>query len=191
MILKIENIIKDAKDKDYIITKKDITTVMLSLLLNNQTNAFNLAYASETANIRTAQSKSSTYFRNPKIIYLKNYLQPLFVDIEREYLSDNFNQFLDIIDTKRNYNPIKQPKPTGIETEYKKYTNEEIEKDLTIIARMLDEYNPEERKLKIETLLKFAKEFAPQKESDDNIVQVEQKYNTVCPGCGKEFAGKV
>ena len=30
MILKIENIIKDANDKDYIITKKDISTVMLS-----------------------------------------------------------------------------------------------------------------------------------------------------------------
>lgn len=191
MILKIENIIKDANDKDYIITKKDISTVMLSLLLNNQTNAFNIAYASENANIRTAQSKSSTYFRNPKIIYLKNYLQPLFVDIEREYLSDNFNQFLDIIDTKRNYNPTKQVKPDAIELEYKKYTNEEIEKDLTIIARMLDEYNPEERKLKIETLLKFAKEFAPQKENDDNIVQVEQKYNTVCPNCNKEFAGKI
>lgn len=189
MIIKIENIIKDAKDKEYNITKKDISTVMLSLLLNNQTNAYNLAYAPENANIRTAQSKSSTYFRNPKIIYLKNYLSPLFIDIEREYISDNFNQFLDIIDTKRNYNPIKQPKPEGIETEYKKYTNEEIEKDLTIIARMLDEYNPEERKLKIETLLKFAKEFAPQKENDDNIVQVSQKYNTVCPSCGKEFAG--
>jgi len=191
MVLTIDKIKADIKEKGFDISNSDISTVFLYKLTANKTTSYALGQARDKWNVQSSCSAATSYFKNPKITLLLNYLEPVFVDYARAYLSENLGHFLDIIDTRRNYSPEKLPENVL------EYVNENPEKrsreDLEILLnRALDKLDPSNQahaKTIADISIQLAKNFQPET-IEYNQVIVEEKYNSICPYCNHEISVK-
>lgn len=185
MKLNIEQIKADIKEKGFDISYGDIAAVFIYKLTSNKACAYALGHNKDKWNLQSSYSASTTYFKNPKIILLMNYLEPIYLDFARDYLTSNMRLFVDIIDTKRNFNPANNLSGLVSAEGSGKKSREELELLLNQLLTTLD--MKENAKTIADIAVQLAKNFQPETVEYNQVI-VEEKYNDICPYCNHEIS---
>lgn len=189
--LNLEQIKSDIKEKGFDITLSDIACVLLYKLTGNKGSSFAIGKSKDTWSLQSYYNASITFFKNPKIKLLQNYLEPVFIDFARTYTSENIGHFLDIIDTKRTYTPEQLPENVldYVNNNPEKRSREDLELLLNSALNVLLANPKENAKMIADISVQLAKNFQPEV-IEYNQVVVEEKYNDICPYCNHEISVK-
>lgn len=157
---RIKEIIEDCKDKGYEIKVRDISFMILSKYMPDDIAYKSLFYSEDLS--------SEEYVASTKIVFLKSYWK----------YNINEEMFNSVADVK------------GITYDENKSAMEQLIRDLTRSIEN-DDYSDEKSKITAQKTvadlrIKLSEKFNVASENKEQVVQVETKFNFICPHTRKE-----